>query len=92
MNGPPCHSLITIMSKSLLRISDFSSKNLKPATLLMLICQIFRFLEYFIRYFIRIVDNSSSLRCTSLDDSSDEKVKALESSLELSSKYGNEAN
>ena len=52
----------------------------------MLICPIFRFLEHF----IRIIDNSSSLSCTSLDDSSDEKVKTLESSRELSSKNGNE--
>lgn len=76
-----------MMSKRLLRIRDFNSKNLKPATLLMLICPIFRFLEYF----IRIVNNSSLLSCAALDDSSDEKVKALESSLELSSKNGNEA-
>ena len=69
------HSLITIMSKRLLRIRDLSSKNLKPTTLLTLICPIFRFLEYF----IRIVDNSSSLSCTSLDDLSDKKVKALDS-------------
>jgi len=68
------------MSKRLLRIRDFSSKNLKPATLLMLICPNLRFLEYF----LRIVDNSSSFDCTA-----DEKVKVLKSSLEHSSKNGN---
>ena len=57
-------------------------KELKTATRLMLICPIFRFLEYF----LRIVDNSSSLNCTA-----DEKVKALKSSPELSSTNGNEA-
>ena len=56
-------------------------EELKAIYTVMLICPIFRFLEYF----LRIVDNSSSLNCTA-----DEKVKALKSSLELSSN-GNEA-